>query len=566
MPVVPTLPIGSDAGGQRVAQTATAGADSFGAVQGQEISQAGQAGVALGSGIASDAIYQQNMINRSTVRDALATYQEGANGYLQDNVLSKQGKDAIGLVPQTQQYLTQLREQTNQTLNPRQQAMFSTLAPMADRRVIMLQQRHEAQQTQVFQNQTLDHAISSDINMSISDPFNDAQRAEAEKTINADTSVKYPGDPAAASTAAAVQTNALYKGLADRISDADPAKASVFLSQNKDKFIPADFEDLNKSVQAKVISAAAAHVTSTLDPLDPNAQKAIAAIQDPETKALAQAQFNTHVSAAQSQQALDSANSDANNAQTVLSSPENAAMSMPKDLPPQQQAALLQAANDRIQATQGGRSIATDLNVYGNLVNQAANDPDGFIRRPLTPYLSSLSDSDWKNVMQLRSDLVKNRDTGEAQSANRLNQTFTQGIKGVPSLSTFDDSGKPMKPGPAMQQRVQQINDFRNDFQDRVKQQFPDPKDRTPENAQSVLDNMLVSKVVNKGWFSDTSIPQGLVDENPSLDTTTWKGPAVSSLTPYTAPNGTSGYLDKSSNTVYDRTGSVLGTLRPKNQ
>ncbi len=108
----------------------------------------------------------------------------------------------------------------------------------------------------------------------------------------------------------------------------------------------------------------------------------------------------------------------------------------------------MQAANDRVQATQGGKPIQTDLAVYSSLVNQANNDPDGFLRRPLTPYLSKLSDNDWNDITSLRDDLAKKRDgvDGKAFQLSTMNSVFTDGIKGVPELNTRDANGKELPP------------------------------------------------------------------------------------------------------------------------
>ncbi len=45
-----------------------------------------------------------------------------------------------------------------------------------------------------------------------------------------------------------------------------------------------------------------------------------------------------------------------------------------------------------------------------------------------------------------------------------------------------------------------QINAFRDDFTNRVNTQFPNPTDRTPDNAQKILNSMLARQVTAKGW------------------------------------------------------------------
>ena len=567
MPTVPTLMPGSQVQ-EHVAQTPQATPSSFGAVQAEQAGQAAGAVQGLGGDLMDHGAQQQEWLNRMTVRDALAQSQNDTLNYISDNVLSKQGKDAIGTLPQAQQDMGNIQKQYSDNLsNPAQQRMFNQLYPQVFSRASNMARRHILQQTMVYNQQTLSASKAASVNEAVMDYNNPQNISDAETTIQADNNSLYKGDPDAGAVATQKEISSLHTQIANSMADTNPAQASAYIRSNKGKILGPAYDTLDKSINDKIVNQSAMKAATTLSQLDPATAVAQAnQIQDPQQRQLTLDTLKTHFATQNAAQALNTANMDSNNLATVVNNPETAAMMLPSNLPPDQRSSLIQSANDRLQARQGGQPIQTDMNVYSSLINQAANDPDGFLRRPLTPYASQLSDGDWQQVLNIRSQLAgKNREQalGDVEATKAVNQTFTDYTKGFPELSTKGADGKEMPPGPDLQNRMQQINSFRDDFLNRLSKQYPDPKNRTPDNAEGILNNMLSRAVVQRGWFGSSwgqkTALQGEVDENPSMKWWTGSTP----LSPGTF-NGQQGYFDynsdRTSAKVYDNNGNSIGT------
>lgn len=564
---MPTVPTYTPQVQQRVAQTPEATPDEFGAVQGEEEQRAGGALTSLGGDVISDAAREQLQLDRAQVRDALSSAESDTYDYVTDNVLSKKGKDAIGLLPQAQQDMTAIQSKYSDGLsNPAQQRMFNQLYPQVYNRASNMSRRHILQQQQAYNQQTLTASKATAVSVATTD-YNDPNNiSAAEQTIAADNNSIYHGSPQEGAEATASETSKLHSGVVSAMAANNPAQAAVYLRANQAKIDPQEFDKLKKTVDTQVLTDGANKTVSTLTSLDPATATAEAdKIQDPQQRQLVMDSLQTHFAAKNAAASLSSANQDALNLQTVLGDPENAAINLPNTIDPATRSSLIQAANDRVQASQGGSPIQTNLPVYSSLIKQAANDPDGFLRRPLTGYASQLSDNDWHDVLNLRDSLAKARQEAlkTATSKDALNQTFNEAIKGVPALSMYDDQNKPLKPGGPAEARVAQINAFRSDFQNRLSQQFPDGKDQTPDNAKTILDKMLVSRAVDKGWLWGTtgSVPQGVVDENPSA--THINSGFSKTLEPVKQNNGQTVYYDyndaRTSADVYDGTGKKIG-------
>ncbi len=311
---------GSD---QNVTQMPNASPDSFGAVQAQELGQVGAAGLSTGRDLINAGAQQQDMVNRAKVRDILSQAQNASFDYVTDNVLSKKGNEAIGLQQPTQDMLKQIQGTYSSSLdNPAQKQLFNQLFPEVYNHADNLTRRHIAEQTQVYNQETLTASKGAAVNAAMVDYNNPAAIQEAETTIVADNNALHAGFPAEQQYANQQEISKLHSDIASTMASNNPAAAAVYIRQNQAKILPDQFKTLSQTINNQLVTTAANKSASTLSQLDPTTALATAnKIEDPEQRQLTIDALNTHFSAKTSTDALNAANADATNVTTILADP-----------------------------------------------------------------------------------------------------------------------------------------------------------------------------------------------------------------------------------------------------
>lgn len=527
MPIIPKPQVGDVS--QNALPGPSATPDDFGAVQGQELQEVGQAGIGLGTSLAQTGIQMKDKLDLAATRDAYSQFQDAALDATTNNVLTLKGQDAIAVDPTTGKAPMDQLQSTLQGLKstyasslttPAQQVLFGRLADTSINQASRMARNHIFEQSQAYANDTLTAEKSSEVNAALADPHNLNAINKAEFTIGTNNNALYKGFPATAAAATAAETSKLYQGLAGTIAQQDAGMALAFANQNKAKFDGPTYEAVTSSLANQVAVQGANQTATALSGLPQSAAMAQAAtIQDPKVRDLTIAALNAHYTTQTNGVARQAADQGMALVSQIVADPSSANTIIPQNYPPDQRQALIQKAT----AMQSG-PVQTDPDVFTNLVNQAKSDPQAFLRRDMTPYVDQIAPDDWSTIQTIRGEIEKKSaaNTGTAAALAPVLQTYNAAIKGVPGLGlvpqsngTFKDEKGNVLEGQALQDRKDARAQFLGDFMNRVNTELPDRKDRTQTAVQNIANQMTAQRVVNQGWFGNTTAAQGLIDEHP---------------------------------------------------
>lgn len=518
MPIVPTYQPGQVQ--QSVARAPQASPESFGAGDARSLGKLAYAGEQLGQAAISAFMANQQRTERAQVRDVLSQAQNESMDFITSNVLAKRGKDAIGATDTTQKELAKIRDKYAKTLpNEYQKSMFTDAYTSVSDHGMNITRGHQFREQEAYQKQTIVASKAANVNNYLVDPLNKTLREQTEQGIFADNATLYAGFPEQARAASMLEVSKMHADAATTVSKRDAAEALAYLAENKAKINPETYATLTDKFKDQVITEGSARKVDMLSGIDEkSAMEQASKIEDPKERDLTIAGLKAHYASKNMAGARATADNSSALLGNVLQNPSLAGIIIPKDVSSDRRTGIINSANARMTSP-----VITDTRVYGSIINQARNDPDGFMRRDLIPYMNSLSNEDWNTVLGIRDGIAKKRkdSTEEAFRLDSIHSQFEDAVKGIPELTLRTKDGKPVGfdgkelEGDSLEQRKKQINDFRVEFQSRVNSQLPDKKDQTTENVQKILDAMTARAVVKKSWWKDETNIRGLVDITP---------------------------------------------------
>lgn len=395
----------------RVPMADTSSVNAFGGIQGQQMEQAGNAGLQIGNAILGA---QAEMARKNNVRranEALAATGDGLRAYLNDpekGLFARQGVNALGSTKEANDYLDKMQKDVVDTLdNDAQREAFNAL--WINRRDSTLDSvaRYEAGQKRQADEQSQQLVVKDAIADASTNYTNGAMRQDAINRAMAAIDQNLGGLPP---EALAIQKEAalstIHASVTERYLDAgNTAGANAYFAANKQFIQGDDAGRLEKAMkegneQANAYSTAAKISAQHPDDL---AAQIVAARQIGDTK-LQDRVIGEIKQRYNDDQVINEAKAQANvgAAREFLSAGKPVPPTVMSSLTPEQQASVRQ-----VQNLGGLQNVSTQTSRYFELVNMANTNPDAFARVDLAAEFHRMKPSDYSKVESLQNQVKK---------------------------------------------------------------------------------------------------------------------------------------------------------------
>lgn len=526
MPVIPKPQVSTveNAAVPNVSATPAA----FGAGNASLLGDVGSSLTRSGMSTVDAGLEAQNRLDLAQTRDTASQFQDALLGDLQQNVLTKQGKDAVGATSALQGRIATMRSTyASQLDSPAQQTLFTRLSSEAIGTATRASMSHEFQQQQEYSRSAATAEKGSYLNAAVAAPLDpDAllNAVSANRRANATLNAGFPEQEDLANS---VDDNHLFSNVAGSIAKTDPAAALAFADKHKDAFDGPTYENITKSFRGQIATTAAQRVSDQLSALPPDvAYNQLNSMEDGPVKDMTKQLLDSEFTTQAHGKAKQVADSDAALTRSFVQDYGAAPGLIPQNYPIDQRVQLTGTLNNLAK-----NPPLTDPNVFAGLLHTMTDDPNAFMRMSMLPYVDKLSADDMNTVLSLRDQIDRHVGQGKitvGQSQRTLQDMFNSAINsgfpadeaaGLPAVpSSLTDIGA-SKLNPADQQtRLQNINQLKDLFYQRVNNELPQKADQTSDKVNKILRNIVADRVVTSGFLGlgKKSAPGGLVDLHPS--------------------------------------------------
>lgn len=481
----------------RVPMADTGSVQAFGGVRGQQMEQAGNAGLQIGNAILGA---QAEMARKNNVRranEAIAATGDGLRAYLNDpekGLFARQGVNALGSTKEATDYLEKMQKDVVDTLdNDAQREAFNSL--WINRRDSTLDSvaRYEASQKRQADEASQQLVVKDAIADASTNYTNAAMRDEAINRAMAAIDQNLGGLPP---EAIAIQKEAalssIHASITERYLDAgNTGAANAYFKANKQFIQGDDAGRLEKSMkegneQANAYSTAARIANEHPDDL---AAQIVAARQIGDTK-LQDRVIGEIKQRYNDDQVINEAKAQANvgAAREFLNTGKAIPPTIMATLTPEQQASVRQ-----VQSLGGLQNVSTQTSRYFELVNMANTNPDAFAKVDLASEFHRLKVGDYNKIESLQNQVKKKVVTSGDDATKILTANEIVSLKAKEAGLTADK--KPEQLGKFQMSLEQEIANY----------ETTTGRKATTEDIGKLADQLLVRKGGFLGFGATTT-------------------------------------------------------------
>jgi hypothetical protein len=519
-----------------------AGAENLGRLAGA-VNQFGQTAQAIG-------IDKQNEINRSMVRDALNDSQAQAREYLTKNIYTKQGQEALNVMPEVQKQFDAIRQSKNDGFqNDVQRQMFNQhFSEIHNEHVASIQSFQERERAQ-FEHTSIQAENFNAVEDAVLNRNNPQSIANAEMKIAQNSAYTARGmGPDAQKMEVAKGISVLHTNILNDIASNSPSAGLEYFKANESKFLPTERDRLRKTLEGGSDNEQARQVAIQMDALNLTPEEARArfdAMPNDKVAELAESKYN-YRQAQKERQAKDQNAALIDGVwKDVRKNGRNAVI--PDAIPTEEQIKIDKYLTDK----EKGVPRVTDPNAYQELSDMAGNNPEQFRTVKLSDYFPRLDESATEHFINLQND----HKAGKTEPADRMRTIDAQIKDSVQGMKQFGTEAERNK----SPDKSALYNQFYMSVDQKIRQKFPDRKDRTDDNINAIIKDMLTPVNVDVPWGFDKTYFKFEVQANPALKTDI---PANIKGLPGTGydPNRGEYYQDTADRrTYYDQSGKETG-------
>jgi hypothetical protein len=421
----------------------------------------------------------------------------------QQQVLSKQGKDAIGAGADVQDQWTKAVSDIGGGLNNRIQDQFRA---RADHHFSILNetvQNHARVETQKYDTETTDSFLQNRLNDAIThytDPSIIGQSLAESRDVIDRYAERNGWSPEQTREKRLDATSKIHTGVIDRmLTDGNDLTATKYFNDHKGELTGRDSLAVQKALDVGSRRGESQRQADRILATTTNLADAIAAaraITDPETRDLTESRVRSDY--IEKQAALRDAREQAMNGAANIVERTHSFDAIPPSLIAAMTVDERKSLRSYAQELQGGGAVKTDLGIYYNLETMATTPEtrDKFLQLDLNLYRSKLSASDFEEMAKLQGQVRK----GEDKPLKQLytNQQIVTGVLTQARIG-MTRSGKVTDKG--------LIAEFRDAVRQQT-EQFEAEHGRLPTAAETktIANELATQHVVERpGWLWGTN-------------------------------------------------------------
>lgn len=388
-------------------------------------------GAGLGAAIQDVAVDALETANAVAVMDAERKLREKRLDLLfnqQTGAYNVKGKDALGLANTVTAELSKSIEEIELGLqSPRQKAIFRQRAASVIPETQAELNRYGVQQAKEFESAAVKAYKATAANEAATYYNNPARIQESVKKIWDANLIEYKDSPAEAlEFANKSDQSAVYTAATSRLIDDNPLQAQQFYESNRDAFLPADQQRIERMLEPKVKQYRAMEMADTIMKTAPqNEWRAKAReITDPDERELVMARFKEEEAIREREQKRieEQARDGAWNYVFEGGSLRTMPAAVIANLDPGDRRQIMAFEQSRAE----GRDIQTDWAVYEDLQELPASE---LAKTDLSKYYSSLNEVERKELIKKKANAVKG--TTDIKPELTFEQQFTDTAPGM---------------------------------------------------------------------------------------------------------------------------------------